>query len=283
MVDTGPDPCLSLPTEPVASESVNIHTEEDFDFDFLGYVLFQQGTDLVGRTRYGDFLVVAPNVSEDMAGIEVLGNGDVVASDDNSGIIKRIDRTTGRSSVIKGGLSLPNGLEVGTGNIVFYTEWGGDRVGWVNAETLEGGVVTTAIKSPNGIVLSPDEQTLYVAGRSEGMSALIALDRLGGQTWSAPRPILASRQLFDGVESDVCGNLYTVEYSTGRVIRIDPLTGVAIVLADLEDPGFSEFSSLRWGNGVGGWDPSVLYVTDRNQLFEVHVGIEGALGPIDPP
>ena len=86
---------------------------------------------------------------------------------------------------------------------------------------------------------------------------------------------------FDGVEVDICGNIYTVEYQTGKVVRISPDGADVTVIADIEDPGgwSVEYNSLRWGNGVDGWDPLVLYVTNRSYLFPIEVGIAGKPSP----
>ena len=34
---------------------------------------------------------------------------------------------------------------------------------------------------------------------------------------------------------------------------------------------------MHWGSGVGGWDPNVLYVSDRDQgrLFAMNIGVPG--------
>ena len=61
---------------------------------------------------------------------------------------------------------------------------------------------------------------------------------------------------------------------TGKVYRISPDASQVDEVAELPS---SWIPNLRWGVGVGGWDPDVLYVADRDQgrVFAIDVGIPG--------
>jgi hypothetical protein len=275
--------CDDLPTGIVPYETINIPTEEDFDFDFDGFVLYQQGQDLVGHDQSGHFKVVSPNISSDASGIQVVGSGDIVVCSPDTDVLKYVDHLTGINKQLIGGLNFPNGLEVGSGDIAYWSELSGGRIGWINTQNpAENGVVSDDVDAPNGLSLSADEQILYVAADSGGISGLLALDRVSDHEWSVPRLVLPTSASFDGVETDVCGNVYTVEYSTGRLMRVNPLTGDSVLLADLDDNGGS-YAALRWGNGIGGWEKDILYVTDRHLIFAVHVGAVGTPDPVDGP
>ena len=78
----------------------------------------------------------------------------------------------------------------------------------------------------------------------------------------------------DGLNVDACGNVYVTEYVKGLVWRFDPDGGGLAIAADLPS---SWIPNMHWGSGVGGWDPTVLYVADRDQgrLFGLEIGVLG--------
>ncbi len=271
--------CTTVPTVPQAVETIDIYTEEDFDFDLQGYLVYQSLQDIVGRNQYGGFKVISADVSSDAAGIQTLANGDIVVAAPDSGVIKYVDRETGANHALIGGLSFPNGLESGAGNIVYFTELSGDRVRSIDTVTLVEETISSKISSPNGLAFGPGEATLYVVGSVGADSVVMAIDRVG-DLWDVPREIIRSDVSFDGVETDICGNVYVTEFSTGRLLRFDPVTGINTELADIVGGG--SFSSMRWGNGIGGWDTETLYVTNRNDIFAIHAGVPGNTDPLDP-
>lgn len=278
---TAPVDCANLPAAPRPFQTIAILTEEDFDFDLEGYLVYQSGSDLAGRDQYTNLTILSAGVSLDAAGIQTLANGDIAVASPDTGSIRLVERATGVNYQLLGGLTTPNGLESGAGDLLYFSEMFANRVRWINVVTLETGEVIGDIGTPNGLSFSPGETTLYVAAESGGLNAIVALDRVGAG-WSAPRTVISATAPFDAVETDVCGNVYTVEYSTGRLNRIDPLTGVVTLLADLDDPGFAEFSSMRWGNDIGGWLSTTLYVTNRNKIFAVDIGVAGTPDPLAP-
>ena len=76
---------------------------------------------------------------------------------------------------------------------------------------------------------------------------------------------------FDGINVDICGNVYITEYGTGKIYRITP-DGVGTMVVDL--PSFW-IPNLRWGNGIGGWETDILYVTAYDRLYALEMGILG--------
>jgi len=276
---TRPPECDALSTGGLTYTVIDIFTEEDFDFDLRGYLVYQSGTNVAGRHYDGHVSILSTGVSSDAAGIQVLQNGDIAVAAPDTGTIKYIDRDTGANHAIIAGLSFPNAIESGEGPLVYFSEMNADRIGWVDPLTEESGTVTTGLSSPNGIVLSPDANTLYVAGSHSGIDGIAAVDRTD-TGWSAPRTIVSSSADFDGLETDVCGNVYSVNAATGELIRFDPVTGANVQLVDIAESGY--FSSLKWGNGIGTWATDTLYVTNRNKVFAIPVGIDGTPDPVDP-
>lgn len=283
---TLPADCGNLPAGPRPWSTIGLATEEDFDFDADGYALVQSGGSVIGRDQFGDIKIVSATASWDASGIQVMYSGHVIVGAQDEGALKRVDPITGGDEVVVGSLTQPNGVEIGSDDRVYVSEFTTNgRVSWHDLATGDQGVVIANTFMPNGIVLSPDEQILYVGGSApNGEPAILAVDRIDQDTWDSANVRVVWQHAggdFDGVEVDVCGNIYTVEYTTGKVMRISPDGLNVEILADLDDPNpwWVEFNALRWGNGVGGWDPMVLYVTDRNMLFPVEIGVPGKPSP----
>lgn len=286
---TKPEPitCDNLPEGPLNWSWLDIQMEEDFDIDQFGYALIQDGGNVIGKNLSGDLKLVSTTASWDASGIQVLHSGGIVIGAQDEGSIKLVDPVTGGAVLLMGNMVQPNGLEVESTDRIYVSEMTiGGSVRWYDVATGDSGAVITGMHMPNGVVLSPDEQTLYIGGHTNAGAngAIWAVDRLGPDTWDAANARVLHEMPgkdFDGVEVDICGNIYTVEYQTGKVVRISPDGADVTVIADIEDPGgwSVEYNSLRWGNGVDGWDPLVLYVTNRSYLFPIEVGIAGKPSP----
>jgi sugar lactone lactonase YvrE len=78
----------------------------------------------------------------------------------------------------------------------------------------------------------------------------------------------------DGLNVDACGYVYVTEYVDGVVWRVGPDGKGLGKVANLPS---SWIPNMHWGSGIGGWDPEVLYVADRDQgrLFAIQVGKPG--------
>ena len=78
----------------------------------------------------------------------------------------------------------------------------------------------------------------------------------------------------DGLDVDECGNVYVTEYIAGIVWRMDPESGDATNILELNS---SWIPNLHWGSGVGGWEEDILYVMDRdtNNVYAVDIGLKG--------
>ncbi|MEQ1500595.1 MAG: hypothetical protein ABMB14_00120 [Myxococcota bacterium] len=289
--DTGPtlpttDPdCLAPRVEgPVPFGTIErIQTEEDFDFDRDGHLVAQHGNDLLGYLRDGGTAVVAPGIGPDAAGIRALTTGDFVVAQPDTGVVKLVDGLTGGSVNAFTDLRSPNGVEAGVDGFVYLSEFtlsGKLRM----VEPYTGAERLLLGDSPiNAIALSPDEQVLYVSSYGYGgggaFNGIAALDREPDGSWNVfPREVLAAEALIQGLVTDKCGNLYSVESQTGIVRRYNLADQTVDVLANLGDAGgygYGFFSSARFGPGIGGWNRTELYVTDRARIYVMDVGIEG--------
>jgi sugar lactone lactonase YvrE len=269
----GPAPAGPFPV----TSSDEVHTEEDFDFDPTGLVLSQRFENLIGIERDGTSQIVATQIGYDAAGIRSLPTGEVLVAQPDTGSLQLVDPSTGGSVPLIGSLAYPNGLEVGVDGSVFVSEFVRQgHVRWYDPST-EAFEPIADLEYPNGMVLSPDEQTLYVVS-SEGLlgfgaSTIYTLQRNPDGSWDPALTLFReSATTLGGMTTDSCGNLYVIEYNGGRLIRIEP-DGTTTDLATL--PGAGTWSSLRFSPGIGSWPRTEVYATNRRELYGIEVGIEG--------
>ncbi|MEQ1501844.1 MAG: hypothetical protein ABMB14_06420 [Myxococcota bacterium] len=284
--DTGPtdtappiDPaCVDLPPAgPFVVTTLPIRTEEDFDFDLHGNLVAQRNNDLVAfRAEGGPPAPIAVGINSDPAGIRALETGDFVIASPATGSLIRIDGVTGGSVVIASALSFPNGLEVSTDGMVYSTEFlGRGDVRRVDPYAATAEVVVES--AANAVALSPDEDRLYLSrfsytGATGGTVGYVGRGSDGA--WSEPFvTLLETETLVEGLVTDICGNLYGVDSSYGRVFRIRVDDGVVEPIATLD--GVGTFSSARFGAGYGGFSRTTLYVTNRERIYAIDLGIAG--------
>lgn len=78
----------------------------------------------------------------------------------------------------------------------------------------------------------------------------------------------------DGLNVDECGYIYVTEYVAGIIWRIDPDLGPPVAVRTLPS---NWIPNMHWGVGAGGWDPTTLYVADRDEgrIFALKPGVLG--------
>jgi sugar lactone lactonase YvrE len=267
--------CLDLPMGPFSFNSTDaVHTEEDFDFDAAGYLLTQNGTSLAGISRQGQAHVIAPSIGSDAAGIRSLVTGDIVVAQPDTGSLRRVDYLTGTTTTILSGLSFPNGIEASRDGMIYSSEYvDGGRIRVVDPYSGDAYVISQ-LERPNNMALTPDEQTLYIVTTVGNGSRVVALDREDDGDWdSTPRLVYDHALQLGGITTDKCGNVYIVEFTAGKVFRLR--TDSLDTPEPIVDLTSGSFSSLRFSAGKDDWSPTELFVTNRNQLFFLDVGIAG--------
>ncbi|WP_339898003.1 SMP-30/gluconolactonase/LRE family protein [uncultured Gilvimarinus sp.] len=125
-------------------------------------------------------------------------------------------------------------------------------------------VVDDSIANPNGVSLSPDEQTLYVAGGgSEGFVRAYQLQD------GAPGPgktLLADVAVPDGMAIDCLGNIYVTEHTERRVRVVSP-EGEELAVINVD---------ANVTNGAfGGQDGKTLYLTGAGALWSIQLDVAG--------
>lgn len=121
-------------------------------------------------------------------------------------------------------------------------------------------LVSDALDKPNGIALSPDEQTLYVG--SSGADVLAYPVAADGSTGTPS--VLASPGGSDGMTVDCAGNLYVTSGGEAKVLSPD---GDALFAIDVaETPSNVAF---------GGANRRTLYITAGTGLYSIELEIPG--------
>ncbi len=121
-------------------------------------------------------------------------------------------------------------------------------------------LLSVYFRRPNGVALSPDEKTLYVADSGDGF--IQAFDVAEDGMLSNSR--LFARARPDGMKVDVKGRLWT---SDGK--------GVSVFSPEGEKLEFIEFSHAPSNCAFGGDDNKTLFVTARPSVFKVRVETAG--------
>ena len=125
---------------------------------------------------------------------------------------------------------------------------------------------------PNGIALSPDESTLYVANSDGNQAVWMAYD-LDDDGVSSPRvfyDVTAEEATGapDGMKVDVAGNIFAT--GPGGVWVFDPDGTHLGTIQPTEVP-----ANVAWGD-----DGHTLYMTARTGLYRVRLTTEGVIpGP----
>lgn len=169
----------------------------------------------------------------------------------------------------------PNDLWISPRGLIYFTDplyrrkyWEGDRehIAGEKVYVLSPGsnkpqVVDDQIKKPNGIIGSPDGNTLYVADIGDNKTYRYTINSDGS---------LSERTLFvnqgsDGMTMDTKGNVYL----TGKGVTVYDPTGKLIKQIDVP---------ANWTANVcfGGPQHNKLIITASQYLFELDMNVHGA-------
>ena len=134
-------------------------------------------------------------------------------------------------------------------------------------------LLTRDLRAPNGIGLSPDAKTLYVAHSDRSNAVWMAFDLLDGGARLGPGRVFASAQKFvadrqgapDGLKVDKAGNLF----ATGP-------GGVYVLAPDGTHLGTILFNQPT-GNCAWGEDGSTLFITSNKSVYRARLTTSGPL------
>ena len=253
------------------------NTAEEFAFDKEGFVVMAADWSgaILRQDRNGAVEVVAPFQSDELAGVDLFPNGDILFADEENGALYKMT-TSGVESLLAGGLTSPNSVVVHPGGTVFATDF--DEI--LEIRPGQGDidiVVPHGDYDLDGLALSMDYEHLWFNEDELGDVYRVRVDG------SEPPELMAELSTgqgiqLDGMAIDACDNVYALR-TDGRVYRIRP-DGSVETFVTVERPGDMWTSALHFGSGVGGWDSRYLYIMDRyGGLFEVFVGVPGVPEP----
>jgi gluconolactonase len=134
-------------------------------------------------------------------------------------------------------------------------------------------VLVRDLRAPNGIGLSPDERTLYVAHSDRSNAVWMAYELLDGGRRVGPGRMFASAQKFvaerqgapDGLKIDRAGNVF----ATGP-------GGVYVFAPDGSHLGSILFNQPT-GNCAWGEDGSTLFITSNKSVYRARLATSGPL------
>jgi len=256
-------------TDPVVIGPVP--ASEDFDIDADGNLIHVESGNLVVRDSVTNTVtVIAPNLTWSASGTRVLRNGDIVVADSANGNVVRVDRQTG-AKVILINRNWPNGIDVDRDDNIYLTDFADiGSVTRINAyDPTDNEILINNVARPNGVVLSPDGNTLHVA--LNWSNEIWKMEKDVNGDWGPPSIFHNSPGSAQSVTTDICGTLYWEALDTVRRRTADGAQSGDVGTA----PGFQYMPNLRWGYGVGGFQEGHLYALSRGELWEFYVGVPG--------
>jgi gluconolactonase len=211
----------------------------------------------------------------------------VAAEGANTGGHRRITRTDrdGKVTVLADRwmgkrFNSPNDLTIDTRGRIYFTDprYVGSEKRELDTESVyridPDGTVTriiTDVQKPNGIILSPDMKTLYLADSNpSGNQHLLSfpLDADGNVGTKTLLHDFGKDRGIDGMSIDTRGNLYA---AAGK----DRTGGIYVFSPEGKKLGFLLVPELPTNCVFGGKDRKTLYITAGKSLYRVRLNAEG--------
>jgi len=195
------------------------------------------------------------------------------------GIVWRITPEGDKTRIVDGGVGDPNALLILSDTTFLISDDATDEI-FIADMTGRVGLFTDAIGHPNGLALSADGSTLYVAQIFGSLRPMTIDDRIWAMSLENGMPVGAPEVIArtgdgaanDGLAMDELGRIYVAANGAGQILRIDPETSEVVLIAE-NMPGAASIAF-----GQGSFDRESIYVTSTRsgKVWEVRVGIAGA-------
>lgn len=273
--DTGTVPfdCSTVSPTPLAARVVpGARGYHGVAFDLNGYLYGQDtGQNLIRADFYGAGSVFLPG-NATIQGMDTLPSGELVIASD-LGAVVGVDPATGGTRTISTGIA-PYGIIIGPDGLIYA----GDRQ---NAYRIDPVTGQRDLYIPNSeaqsVGFSPDGSKFYFT-KTFG-PALWQVDLDANYDPIGPPSLLADfgAGYRDGIAVDICGNLYVPDYSTGKMYRIDPVSGAHITYINFQP--FANYAHYAvFGSGIGGWRTDALYFPQPYNNYNVGEVVTGVPG-----
>ena len=142
---------------------------------------------------------------------------------------------------------------------------------------LDGSItrVIDDLETPNGILITPDDRTLYLVDHNPepgGARTLVAYGSDDGETWHHARVLADFGDGYggDGMVLDVAGNIYLT-------VGEDARAGVTIFSPDGDELGFIPTGEIAGNCTFGGPELRTLYIAASTSLYAIELNIPGQL------
>jgi sugar lactone lactonase YvrE len=218
-----------------------------------------------------------------------IGKRDILACDfgptnvfadgpNDDGIVWRIT-PEGHKTAVARGIADPNAVVVLKDGSFLVSDDGTDKIYRVKNGKVS--IWSTAVPYPNGLTLSLDNRTLYVAQIFSNLKPIVVDDRIWAFRINKGLPVGPARvvartggKAVDGLATDELGRIYVADNGAGKIFRYDPKTGVMMMIAE----GMPNIASLVFGEGK--FDRHAIYATSTQRgggkIWKIKVGVRGA-------
>ena len=253
--------------EPTPTRTEGITFDADGNL-FVSALVNDADDQLLAVSTAGTFEVAAE--AESILGLESHSRG-IIAAGIETGELLLIDPATG--------VSEPIATDLGSPNFVVTTPWdtilvSDDTMGesTIDEVTWDGDVSTwsVGVPTPNGMVFSLDQRTLYVASTFEEPGLWRVPVSEDGEAGTPEKWVSFDGTTPDGVAIDSEGNVYVALNVAAQIAQVDPEGTVTIIAENVRTA-----ASLAFGQGD--FDPCSIYATSLfgTQLWRVGIGILG--------
>jgi gluconolactonase len=218
--------------------------------------------------------------------VDAASNGLAVSSDGvlhsatagKKEISRYILEPAGQQTAVPGPFNSPNDIAIASDGTIYFSD---PQQGEISAGNLpqlvhvvKGGVdavFSEDITSPNGVILSPGEDVLYVSGG--GYTGYLKRVTLAGGLAGDIVDLATDLQVPDGMGMDCAGNVYVAVHELQEVRVFDPSGGQ---IATISTGSASNGQAAKPTNvAFGGAERSTLFITAAYSLWELPLSIAG--------
>jgi gluconolactonase len=203
------------------------------------------------------------------------------------GRVTRTDIKTGEIEVLAEGerIKRPNDVTIDSKGRIYFTDPGDKSIYRIDPDGTVARILTASVLgTPNGIVISPDDNTLYYVDTNtpeKGERLIRAFDLAEDGTVSNMRVLynFVSGRGADGISIDVEGNVYAAA-GTNRNRENEETDGTKTGIYVISPEGnllkyYPVYEDRITNCAFGGPDMKTLYVTAGKTLFSIQVEVEG--------